>query len=182
MTTETAPPFDAAHAYPGRGVVSIYPHTRTVLVDLDDTLADTDHRHHLLGTSKSPSADDWDAYHLACGNDKPIPWTIALVRSWAPSHNVALVSGRGVIAHDPTVDWLNRYDIPYHSLTLRSKGDHTSNADFKGRVASELLSQGHAILLGLDDHPNVIQRYQSMGIPGLWVSRPESRHTNYSIF
>lgn len=149
-----------------------------VMVDLDDTLFDTNHRAHLMPAGLgSPDKADWDAYHLACTNDAPIQWTINLARYYSTIYNVHIVSGRGTVAWSETVSILARYDIPYAGLHMRLRGDPTKNPVFKRNVAESIMDVFDTVIaFAMDDHPGVALELGKIGIPTLVVQRPESKN------
>lgn len=140
-------------------------HTR--LVDLDDTLCDTSHRHHLA------AAGEWEQYSLECGGDMPIPFTIEIVNFWAgQGDDIHLVSGRSEVAYPQTIEWLESNRVKWSGITLRSVGNRDHNAKFKRKCALMLLSKGADIVCAMDDNPEVVEPYGKLGIPTLLVDRP----------
>lgn len=151
---------------------------RTILVDLDDTLADTTHRHPLAlearkldGAAVGPA---WERYSLACLEDAPIEFTIRLVYAWASNYDIHLVTGRNVIAHDLTEQWLETHGVPWNTLTMRRPDNHASNANFKRDVAKKAIAGGAKIEWAMDDNEGVVPVYAKLGIATLVVQRPEA--------
>lgn len=147
------------------------PPIETLLIDLDDTLCDTAHRHHLAEESK------WEEYSLACVDDPPIEFTIDLVRHWDATYDIWLVSGRSEVAITQTKDWLARNGVPWFGITLRKVGNRDNNAKFKRKVALGILARGGNIKWAMDDNPGVIPVYAKLGIATLLIDRPQSPHT-----
>ena len=139
----------------------------TILVDLDDTLCDTSHRHHLV------EEGNWRQYSLECGGDAPIEFTIEMVNLWAGAgYDIALVSGRDEVARDFTIEWLKDNHVHWHGLYLRQEGDRSHNAKLKRKIALMLIAKGAKILWALDDNPEVVESYGKLGIATLLVDRP----------
>lgn len=147
------------------------PSIETILVDLDDTLCQTNARHHLA------TAGLWNAYSLACTDDAPIPFTIDLVRHWSAYYDIHLVSGRGDIALDQTIAWLKAQGVPWDGITLRQDGNRDNNTKFKRKVALMIQAGGRKVSWAMDDNPGVVPVYAKLGIATLLVDRPESPHT-----
>jgi hypothetical protein len=140
----------------------------TVLVDLDGTICDTSGRAHLLDAKPR----DWAAYSAACGSDEPIPAVLDVVEALQRSHEIILVTGRGVGARPQTEAWLKDHRIPWDSMWMREAGDNRRNPDLKKGIAEHLQQCGRTIKLAIDDHPGVATVYAELGIPTLLVTRP----------
>lgn len=159
---------------------------KTLLIDLDDTLCATNHRHHLAvkaramdstsGTDsvkRGANTDAWIEYSMACADDPPIDFTIDLVRHWAASYDIHLVTGRQVVAYDLTVKWLENERVPWDGLTMRKVGNRESNANYKRNVALKLRQGGAEIAWAMDDNAGAAEAYAKIGIPTLVVDRPD---------
>lgn len=78
---------------------------KCVIVDLDGTLADVEHRRHLVTGKRR----NFKAFHEACAADTPNAWCVALVESMRDAgHEVLLVSGRSQAVEKETLEWLGR--------------------------------------------------------------------------
>lgn len=136
-----------------------------VVFDLDGTLADATHRLHLLpeGADKNRT-DSWDAFNLACWLDAPIPDNIQLLRSLCRAgHRIVILTGRCDVARMKTIDWLERYQIPYDNLVMRPSYDHRKDVDFK-EDALIRISEIEPILCCFDDLEHVCKHIRGMGI------------------
>lgn len=128
--------------------------TTAVLYDLDSTVRDTRHRHHL-----SPVADPsstWKLYALACEDDPPIRGTVARMRLDWPHHQVHLVSGADPVSESMTRAWLGQHVGPYwDALHLRYGGSVEDNAQVKAAYVAELHAAGIDVVLAYEDRPEV---------------------------
>ena len=91
----------------------------TVIVDIDGTLADCDHRlHHLTGEKK-----DWKAFNAAMHLDEPKGNIVTLVLTLFDAGNrIVLCSGREAVYRVATVEWYSsKHDIPCHALYMRAE-------------------------------------------------------------
>lgn len=130
-----------------------------VVFDLNDTLADTWHRQHLLPVTNPAST--WEEFSLACDGDSPIPETFALMNALWPLHQIHIISGRHEIALDKTVRWLAHCRGRYDFLQLSPEGGQggwMSSGTFKISYISQLKDSGVRVLLFAEDRPEVIQR------------------------
>lgn len=147
--------------------------SKTVFVDLDSTLCDTSPRHHLILDDRSKM--DWEAYAMACGDDKPVEGVIRLVQMLARTRMflIVILSGRMEKADKLTREWLQRFDVPYHDLILRPPDlEHLTNEQFKVQMMLQWLLE-HPWTepeLVIDDWPPVAEKMLELGIPCLIVN------------
>jgi ribonuclease J len=143
----------------------------TVCVDLDSTLCDTSHRHHLV--DEEPERTDWVAYSLACANDAPITGACELVRLLAPHYRIVLVSSRDEQARGLTEAWLAAHDVPFDDLILGGvDGVPDGLEDFKIHHVAALLESGEQVALVIDDLPQLPDTMAALGVPVLTVKPP----------
>lgn len=155
----------------GRG--SARPRRDTICVDLDSTLCDTSHRHHLVLAGEERERTDWVAYSLACEDDAPIAGACRLVRLLAPHYRIALVSSRDEQARALTEAWLAAHDVPYDELILGgSDGAPAGLEEFKLHHVSALIDRGERVVLVVDDLPGLYVAMQSLDVPVLTVRPP----------
>jgi phosphoglycolate phosphatase-like HAD superfamily hydrolase len=155
-----------------------------VFVDLDSTLADTTHRHHIIEAAREAGEVDLEAYSLACAEDAPFPGPVRLVRMlYDFGCRVVIVTGRSAAAMIPTLDWLAKYAVPYHDLILRAVGDDTPSGEFKVRTIRRWLAMNpdHDDLIEpaliIEDYPPAKDELEAEGWTVLLVNPDYSRAT-----
>lgn len=156
-----------------------------VIVDLDGTVADNNHRLHLIPEKGSDTVtEDWVTFNKACVDDKFIDGTCKTlmelideslesgVRFVVP----VIFTGRGEQARDKTVEWLNkeepsRYNLNKFPLLMRMGDDHRRTTELKHDVFSQLgLRTGDIVA---EDHPEVCKVARSFGAGVLEVYNSE---------
>lgn len=143
----------------------------TICVDLDSTLCDTSHRHHLVAEPREET--DWVAYSLACPDDAPIEGACRLVQLLAPHYRIVVVSSRDDQARGLTEAWLAAHEIPYDELILGGgNGAPAGLEDFKAHHVGEIVRRGDKVALMVDDLPSLPEALQSLGVPVLTVRPP----------
>lgn len=148
---------------------------RWVVVDLDGTLADVEHRKHLI---KGPKKN-WKAFHEACARDHPNPWCVALIRALLKAGiGIQLVSGRSREVQAETEAWLEKL-FPRKDrivlVLLRAGGDFTPDTELK---RAWLKSFGkHRVLFAVDDRARVVKMWREEGVVCLQCDDWEERES-----
>jgi predicted secreted acid phosphatase len=109
-----------------------------VIIDIDGTLADNDHRaHHVEREEGDKRPKDWDAFRDASLviKDKPIEHTRHCIEQMLRlNYHVMFVTGRDEAMRDVTARWLkDQYDLDVNDDTLhmRGSGNMLSPAAYK---------------------------------------------------
>lgn len=150
---------------------------RTVIVDLDGTLADVGHRRHLVTGRKR----DYKRFHELCSYDPPNEWCVVLVQALrAAGHEIILLSGRSQAVEAQTLEWLRKVlgSLERVQLVLlRPERDDTPDVHLKRRWVERYGVE--KILMAVDDRQRVVDMFRSLGIPCLqcsdWDDAPRMR-------
>lgn len=139
------------------------------LIDIDDTLADTAHRQHLI------EEGGWDAFHGASRDDPPIPATIALLDALAASYHIVALTARPEKWRTLTMTWLVRHNVSVHELLMRPDADFRPAALVKPDVAITRYGSPEALQTAvsfvIDEREDVLAAFVALGIPGFRVHR-----------
>jgi phosphoglycolate phosphatase-like HAD superfamily hydrolase len=135
---------------------------KTVIFDLDGTLANGDHRLHLLPSREmAHTTSSWDAFNLAAKDDAPISNNIELCRTMhAAGYRIVILTGRCDVAKRITKDWLDYRVVPYDKLIMRKAGDNRTDIEFKREAVGKLKN----ILCAFDDLEHIAKAMRSWGI------------------
>lgn len=134
-----------------------------VVFDLDDTLADTRHRAHLVPHPDMQGyAPNWDRFSRACGRDAPIMANIALLVALSRDYRIFILSSRGEVALAETAAWLARHNIPYDRLLLRRDNEHQPPEELKRDWITNIGPSN--VLCAFDDNPAVCATIRALGI------------------
>jgi phosphoglycolate phosphatase-like HAD superfamily hydrolase len=133
--------------------------------DLDGTLADVDHRRHLVNGPKP----DWPSFYRACVNDTPKAAVIsALQAHLASGHGVEIWSGRSDEVRLETHDWLESHGIAPALLTrMRAARDYTPDHILK---RSWLMASDRRPDAVYGDRNKVVAMWRQEGIPCFQVA------------
>lgn len=135
-------------------------HKNNVILDLDGTCANLDHR--LPFIKNTPK--DWEAFHQACVNDTPIPATrtVANLLSRA-GYIVHILSGRNDTVLQETIQWLDTHGFQYDTLTMRAADDRRDDVEVKKEMIAKLGLTPHNTLLVMDDRQRVVDMWRELG-------------------
>jgi phosphoglycolate phosphatase-like HAD superfamily hydrolase len=140
---------------------------RTVIFDLDGTLADLTHRlHHIKGEKKN-----WDAFHAECVNDSLKRDVASVYRAMKDAeYYMVICSGRSDVVREETEAWLDKHGLTPNMLLMRRKGDYTPDDDLKRQwLQSGKLGCAEHIVCVFDDRQRVVDMWRSEGLTCLQV-------------
>jgi hypothetical protein len=133
---------------------------KTIVIDLDGTLANVDHRTHYVRRDRP----EWDAFYEACDKDSLNVWCAKLMESfYMRGYEVLIVSARRDTEKAKTLQWLSNHKVQYSELIMLRKGNE-STPDTKLKKAW-LDSYGkEKILFIVDDRQKVVDMWRSEGM------------------
>ena len=135
---------------------------KTVLFDIDGTLANIEHRRPFLDGDRP----DWKRFNDAMGDDTPNDPIVALYKTlWNdPEYELILVSGRNEKFREVTEQWFFWNDIPVGELLMRKDNDQRADYVVKQEILDHLLAMGKRISFTVDDRQQVVDMWRSNGI------------------
>lgn len=139
------------------------PNTRPLVIfDLDGTLANIEHRLHIIAVRPKR----WDRFFRACSNDAPNLPVIELAQTLGVAGwEVWIWSGRSDMVRRETEAWLATHlgiDAP---LRMRRDGDHQADVTLKASWLLELAPSDRARLRFIvDDRASVVAMWRSHGV------------------
>lgn len=140
-----------------------------VVFDLDGTVRDTRHRHHLIDRRR-PGGPDWHSYSLACDGDSPIEGVIKLAQMLSAHHHIIVVTGAQDVGRVQTAEWLDLHDFPYQDIWMRSDDERGLPNPVLKSMWMEELTLRYRVILAVEDHPEVQAVYQDKwSIPTILV-------------
>lgn len=137
-----------------------------VIMDIDGTLSDPEHRRHFV-TRDYP---DWKSF-MALAGDDPLNKDIYTLNQmcYMNGFEIHITTGRMEDMRDITEDWLEKYGVFYHYLHMRSKKDYRSDTVIKKEIYDQKFVD-RDILFAVDDRQSVVDMWRSLGIRTLQVA------------
>ena len=134
---------------------------KAIIVDLDGTLCDVEHRvHHVKIKPRN-----WDAFNQALDQDQPYLWCIELIAAMrARQYKIYFVTGRGENYRKMTVEWLDRNNVFYDELHMRQDQDFREDAEVKEEIYLKSIDGKAQVLFVVDDRKSVVERWRKLGL------------------
>lgn len=137
----------------------------SIIVDLDVTLCNVDHRRHFV---ENGSPRDWKSFFAGISQDTPNEWCRQLVFARARRHCIIFVSGRDDSHHAVTVDWIEKHlgmrEGEHYTLHMRKSGDHRKDSIVKQEIYETLIRPTRNVLFCVDDRASVVKMWRSLGL------------------
>ncbi len=136
-----------------------------VIFDMDGVLSDAVGRQHFIERGRR----DWDAFFDACGEDAVIAELARVLELLDSGLQIILLTGRPMRVQPQTLAWLDRYDVRWDLLVMRSRGDYSQVTWYKRDTVDELRQFGFDLRLAFEDDPNNFAMFHAMGIPCVYI-------------
>lgn len=145
--------------------------TDAIIVDIDGTIADCNHRlHHIKGQKKNWPGF-WETMHL----DTPIEPIIKLVKAMDQACRIIVVTARHDYVRPQTVKWLLQNGVPYNELRMRADEDYRKDAIVKKEILDQIRADGYNVLFALEDRTHNVEMFRANGVPCLQVADDEDK-------
>lgn len=143
-----------------------------ILVDLDDTVAASWRREHLI-------EDSWDAFHSDLINDEPVFDIVRLLAclAWKRGDEedleVIALTARPEKWRTATMEWFVKRNVHFDGLLMRPADDFRPSPIIKVAVAAAFFGGEDQIkervAFIIDDRPDVIQAFVGLGVTALQI-------------
>ena len=138
---------------------------KTVIIDLDGTLANSKHRAHFLtGENGYRNVEAW---RIETDKDVPNEWCVDLILGYrAQGYQIIYLTGREETCRETTNDWLLRH-VPgsqHERLLMRPKDDNRPDHEIKLEVYLRDILPFYQVVMAVDDRPSIAKLWRSLGI------------------
>jgi predicted kinase len=132
---------------------------KAIMVDLDGTLA------HMNGRG----AFEW----LRVDEDTLDPAVYAIVRGfYMQGYEIVIMSGRDSVSRVKTEEWLEKHNVPYAAMFMRSAQDMRKDSVVKNELFWDCVAPYYNVECVIDDRPQVVRQWQSLGLKVIIVGNP----------
>jgi hypothetical protein len=145
------------------------------IFDLDGTLAEIEHRKHILQDKHDPNR--WRRFYSACDKDTPCAAVVNTMHSLCIAGcEVWIFSGRSDEVRQQTVNWLcAQTSLSAHylenRLLMRREGDYTADDELKLSWLKDMLPEDRERLVAVfDDRDRVVSMWREAGVPCFQVA------------
>lgn len=134
---------------------------KAIIIDLDGTLADCEHRvHHLHKTPK-----DWKSFYSGLINDELNSWCHDLMKAMKNTgFELLIVTGREETYRQESISWLEKYNIEYDALYMRGKKDYREDSEIKKEIYLDKIKDKYDVSFVLDDRLSVVKMWRELGL------------------
>lgn len=144
---------------------------KTILVDIDHTISNSFWRDSMMGNR------DWDAYHSASVDDKPIPDTIDMLCALqVQGYKIIGITARPEKWRDLTMKWLIRHLVCMDELLMRPDDSFRPAPEIKMELVAKRFGDNlcEEVAFIMDDRDDIATAFKGCGITVLQV---HARHT-----
>ena len=134
----------------------------SIMVDLDGTLANLDHRLHYV---KGEGKKNWHKFFKECIYDLVYEDVKGILEmEFEAGTDVVLCSGRPEDYRKETEEWLAMNKIPYTTLKMRPAGNYKSDDITKAMLYRYEIKPFYRVKYVLDDRTQVVNKWREIGL------------------
>lgn len=140
---------------------------KAIIVDMDGTVADCEHRRYHLDTN------NWPGFFGSMADDGIFEHTIEVVRAMRTAGYKVLIVTARPDENDykqVTQDWLKANGIVYDGFYMRRGGDYRKDNLVKEEILHQIIDDGYDPVMAFDDRDQVVKMWRENGIPCLQVN------------
>lgn len=132
---------------------------KAIIVDLDGTLCDVEHRVEFVKMSPK----NWKEFNDRMIHDPINHWCLELILAMKEQHyQIIFVTGRGEDYRAHTEQWLKKNLVPYDALFMRKQNDFREDDDVKETLYRENIEENYQVLFVVDDRQSVVKRWREL--------------------
>lgn len=138
-----------------------------IIVDVDGTLMNIEHRRHLV----SGENKDWKAFSEAMGEDTPNDDIFSIVKDLQKrDNNIIITTGRSEDSYDITIKQLREGGIEPEAVYMRAFGSFAPDFEIKKQMLGRMRKDGYYPTVAFDDRKSVVDMWRGEGLRALQVA------------
>ncbi len=137
-----------------------------IIIDIDGTLANCDHRKHYVSGEKK----DWNSFFSEISGDSLNIWCREIIERFfmhdesGKDYKILLLTGRSEDHEDETHFWLSKHDIYSDYIYCRKRNDYREDSIVKKEIYIEKIKPYYQILFAIEDRSSVVKMWRDLGI------------------
>lgn len=144
---------------------------KAIIVDLDGTLCNTDHRQHFVQGDYGKK--DFEKFYQNMHLDPPHAWCVDFIRIYSRhDRRIVFCSGRPEEYREQTIKWIEENvgvvwgvdDVEPHELYMRETGNYEDDVKLKERLYRDNIEPKYDVELVLDDRKKVVDMWRRIGL------------------
>jgi len=140
---------------------------KIIVVDIDGTIANTEHRKHWVASKPK----NWAAWNAGMANDTVHADIVELLGMFfARGDRIILCSGRGEETRGVTETWLRQHGIDFNALYMRAEKDYRKDSIVKVELLEQIRKDYGEPFLWFDDRNQVVDAIRAQGVRVLQVA------------
>lgn len=134
---------------------------KAILVDIDGTLADVEHRvHHVQSDTKN-----WKAFNDGMVHDELNLWCADLIKAMKKEgYKTVFITGRGESYREHTIEWMKKHNIEMDELFMRPASDRREDFEVKRELYEERIKSLYKVLFVVEDRASVVKMWREIGL------------------
>jgi predicted kinase len=137
-----------------------------IVVDLDGTLCDVEHRRHFVRRPQGEKKD-WGSFFKGIPEDKPNQWCVELINKFSIGYQIVFATGRDENQKKATVEWIKQniglnLDWGY-KLFMRHRNDSRQDSLVKEILLDFEILPRYKPLFMVDDRKQVVDMWRRRG-------------------
>lgn len=141
---------------------------KAVIFDIDLTLSDGRHRHHLI--------NDWETFVDLSIHDPVFSVSHNLLNTYKQlGYQIILLTARDKSDYDRTLLWLANNNIHYDALFMKEIGDNRPDCESKEELYRKEIEPYYDVEFVLDDKAENCNFFRTIGITALMFCYPDNK-------
>lgn len=134
---------------------------KAILVDIDGTLADVEHRvHHVQSETKN-----WKAFNEGMVFDELNLWCADLIKAMSnEGYKILFITGRSEPYREHTLKWLKENKIEFDDLYMRPTKDQREDFEVKKEIYIDEIKSAYKVLFVVEDRASVVKMWRGIGL------------------
>jgi len=128
-----------------------------IIVDLDGTLCNADHRKHHIENKR------WDLFYENLVHDEINQWCFEIITRMV-GFTILFVSGRPEDHRHISNEWLSKYGLGHYPLFMRKADDYRKDSIIKEEIYRRDIEPKYNVIFCIDDRKQVVDMWRSIGL------------------